>query len=519
MNVYTIKLTLSRSNPQVIRELKIRDNCPVSDLFDCVRCLFDVFPETTVLHLVLENQDIPATHLLNGYLKTGDLATITDTSSAVSHVIHLEVLDLQKEADDKHSVPQITRLRTWQPPKTIRDFRSQATSLDACAQGQIHLNQKLRRQFDPDSLPPELHKEIGIPLSRILDLHTVAELKDFADANDLFYYNGQRKSKLIETLCDDMAEDSFCNTVLAGLSLAEYRTFRHLCMTGALPDHKDYYWVVLPFLSQHYLVGTDYSGTVRVASSFLDFYEQWLGEKHEEPYLIERSYQTILTTACRLYGFVNEELADELMKTCYPDLYGDEITKTLWKTQPGLLKNSLKKLNSSVYFLPEELDRGTAESLNESYELYGRIHYVPDQTALEMISEHGYYFEPDAETELHELLLYKFRCSPYHVSFIMNQLALACYHMIPETAIVNYCADTLSIAKNSSKLKDLTKFLQKYDHKFRRLPYSGFSEEEWQQQLRQSQKITPVRKERIYPNDPCPCGSGKKYKVCCGRKS
>ena len=28
----------------------------------------------------------------------------------------------------------------------------------------------------------------------------------------------------------------------------------------------------------------------------------------------------------------------------------------------------------------------------------------------------------------------------------------------------------------------------------------------------------PVKKEtRIYPNDPCPCGSGKKYKQCCGR--
>ncbi|MEQ3404529.1 SEC-C metal-binding domain-containing protein [Dorea formicigenerans] len=22
----------------------------------------------------------------------------------------------------------------------------------------------------------------------------------------------------------------------------------------------------------------------------------------------------------------------------------------------------------------------------------------------------------------------------------------------------------------------------------------------------------------MYPNDPCPCGSGKKYKKCCGRK-
>jgi len=27
------------------------------------------------------------------------------------------------------------------------------------------------------------------------------------------------------------------------------------------------------------------------------------------------------------------------------------------------------------------------------------------------------------------------------------------------------------------------------------------------------------RRERIYPNDPCPCGSGLKYKKCCGRHS
>ena len=28
-----------------------------------------------------------------------------------------------------------------------------------------------------------------------------------------------------------------------------------------------------------------------------------------------------------------------------------------------------------------------------------------------------------------------------------------------------------------------------------------------------------VKTERkIYPNNPCPCGSGKKYKKCCGKK-
>ena len=28
---------------------------------------------------------------------------------------------------------------------------------------------------------------------------------------------------------------------------------------------------------------------------------------------------------------------------------------------------------------------------------------------------------------------------------------------------------------------------------------------------------TVVKEKKIYPNDPCPCGSGKKYKKCCGR--
>ena len=30
-------------------------------------------------------------------------------------------------------------------------------------------------------------------------------------------------------------------------------------------------------------------------------------------------------------------------------------------------------------------------------------------------------------------------------------------------------------------------------------------------------KKTPVKKKKIGRNDPCPCGSGKKYKQCCGK--
>ena len=34
----------------------------------------------------------------------------------------------------------------------------------------------------------------------------------------------------------------------------------------------------------------------------------------------------------------------------------------------------------------------------------------------------------------------------------------------------------------------------------------------------QKSSTTIVKGAKVYPNDPCPCGSGKKYKKCCGKK-
>ena len=36
--------------------------------------------------------------------------------------------------------------------------------------------------------------------------------------------------------------------------------------------------------------------------------------------------------------------------------------------------------------------------------------------------------------------------------------------------------------------------------------------------LEQKKSGTVVKPKKVFPNDPCPCGSGKKYKKCCGGK-
>ena len=49
--------------------------------------------------------------------------------------------------------------------------------------------------------------------------------------------------------------------------------------------------------------------------------------------------------------------------------------------------------------------------------------------------------------------------------------------------------------------------------------WNDIFDEETQQRLytEQKQSGTVKKSKKIYPNDPCPCGSGKKYKKCHGR--
>ena len=50
--------------------------------------------------------------------------------------------------------------------------------------------------------------------------------------------------------------------------------------------------------------------------------------------------------------------------------------------------------------------------------------------------------------------------------------------------------------------------------------WDAIYDENKRKELYRAQKLsqTVVKEAKVYPNDPCPCGSGKKYKKCCGKK-
>lgn len=87
------------------------------------------------------------------------------------------------------------------------------------------------------------------------------------------------------------------------------------------------------------------------------------------------------------------------------------------------------------------------------------------------------------------------------------------------------------ISDDDKKLKKLIGLVDDLWNNTRMLLNRGFTPNE----LKREERLTPVaplmqpkasnvisfesvKKNKVYPNDPCPCGSGKKYKNCCRRK-
>ena len=83
-----------------------------------------------------------------------------------------------------------------------------------------------------------------------------------------------------------------------------------------------------------------------------------------------------------------------------------------------------------------------------------------------------------------------------------------------EDTVVSLAFDTEKLDKNmvaagADWLYELPQWEAIYDEDTRKALYKE-----------QKRSTTVINEEaKVYPNDPCPCGSGKKYKKCCGQSA
>ena len=78
--------------------------------------------------------------------------------------------------------------------------------------------------------------------------------------------------------------------------------------------------------------------------------------------------------------------------------------------------------------------------------------------------------------------------------------------------------DLMKFESEEKKSKKIDKFVAGLNRKQSKyfLEYAAFIEDNFD--FREYHSSEPVKKVKIGRNDPCPCGSGKKYKHCCMNK-
>lgn len=513
MKIFTIKLILARSNPQIIRELQIEDTRTVEQLQDAAKTVFLDDPEScTSVVFRMDEQSVSPKKILADVLKPDIFAKIQlNQKNQPVKTIHLEVLQHSSIAD--FSDPCVTRFRPDCASLHLAFFASEAEK--RYKEHLAKMNRELIRLFHPDAVIPELCKAVAIPLADILNSYTVADLTEMANYFNLYYSSGKRKSVLVDTICEEMNVDDYWNSVLASLDYSEYQAMRTLCINGHLPDLSKDYWDVLPKLTERGLIARDSSGVTRVAKEFMEFYERWLESNSEPQFLLKLCYRTALKAAGLLYGFVDRKLAEELMLHCYPDISKNVVLAPLWASETTALIPDFRLLNATAYYDARRFDLETAEQLFMDFIKRNRLHYIPDQTMLEYVASRGYRLDPPVENA-YRAILNQYHCTPNQIRYSVDEVATLTYYQYKKTDILARCSSTLRLSGNSPLRTSIKHFLEVHEHNFRQLPLYGFTPLEMQTRLKKVQPIT--KKKTVYPNDPCPCGSGKKYKLCCGRK-
>lgn len=192
---------------------------------------------------------------------------------------------------------------------------------------------------------------------------------------------------------------------------------------------------------------------------------------------------------------------------------------------PEEMIESIKSLdpmeNDCVIKDDKVIDYGLLE--NEEYKILERIqagkpYYFPSKSEVEEISQIGYPVSQKEIQELHTFLRKHFYLDDIDTEDTVEEI----WYMINQGAQLSDVMDFMNEKKNAfPSQKSAEKFIEiitRLSNNTHMLINRGNTPNSLS-----PKKVDAIPKKmiagakKIYPNDPCPCGSGKKYKKCCGR--
>ncbi len=511
MSEFIIKMTAARTNPQLIREVRISSDRTAGELAELGRIVFEYDDVRGSLLNAQETKQSPEKKL-EEVLQTGDFLSIRYADKKQLPVF-LEVLEKTEEPKSAaEELPELLRHRCV--PNRRREKDRYFVGKSAGADYQKYINREVRKQFAPDMVLPDFNWRIAQDWSMLLTDSTVAEMKTIVKEGSLLLSSTLRKNDLQREL-PKAANDRLWEKVLRELSVREYGRLKKLCILGD-DCTGETYEMDFPVLNKYQLIKLTYWYGLVLGKEFMEFYESWLESGKEKEYLREHAAESCMLAGCRLYGFVDQKLYRELLGILCPEKQDD--SRNSWNNA-GLsaIENGMKKVpGREIYYDTKTFSGDDIVDFYSQFLLMDRLHYVPKQSELEALAVMGNCLPEKEWKSLNEILKKKFDREEREARFITGQITEILRAGMPNDEIFCYLEQALRPGRKKLLQPELVEILNRAQKTMRKVTLSGFTQEEMTALTAQKMPVKAAKK--IYPNDPCPCGSGKKYKQCCGRK-
>lgn len=359
-------------------------------------------------------------------------------------------------------------------------------------------------------------------LSEVLKKHTVKELKEMSKAFGIQGYSKLKKDELIEFVEASLLNFETAKQVFLCADEEEMDLFRQSLNGEVVIQPDDYYKCIYFFVSGYYFLTEENS--IIIPDEVKDLYEKLFTAE----FIAEKARFDLILSYCvactNLYGIVPYAKVAEIFneqneeKTCVEEILADYHNMGLREVFFTL---------QGEYFVHEAIE-GEEEFNALVDQQHEKPYYIPKKEDLLKYAADDYFEKNDAYVKLRDYILANILKDEEAAEELCNDLQLACcFGEGPADALNQFLIREIEFESQEqvyeigtllSELNNTTRMWDNRGYTPNELHEAGIIDEPPKMMAPVAKQTTYVRTEKkVGRNDKCPCGSGKKYKYCCGR--
>lgn len=361
--------------------------------------------------------------------------------------------------------------------------------------------------------------------AEVLGEYTVAELKEMAKGLKLSGYSRMKKDEVIELIKGITLDRELVTLKFLTASERDMELFEEAMNHTVLVDQNAMgyrYWLemLVAFITKKHAIVIP-----------TEIQEEYAKFKADEELQADRKLNALIheyALACtNLYSIIALDKFVEIMNSQNEQQVTAENVIE-WCSLRYLVHGCSMYMYQDGYIMEDiygENDFDVRENYKEMLEKQGdKEYYIPEREELLRYADVLYVEETPQFSEMFAFIQKNSSLTAEQVYDVCAELQLMIRDGSDTTEIIEMvCERGLELTKD----KDANRFFEKFIRMqcTTRMPeHRGLTQNEVEPEsalatIASTSTTTVVNEQpKVYPNDPCPCGSGKKFKKCCARK-